>query len=88
MGGTGEAERDEYEREQERQRMLEEEKRRNRTPPPTLPEIESIGEGVRMDYGSAATDPAEESHAPENKLKSKKRPSGWFGGAGMFEGIS
>ena len=83
MGGTQE------DTARERQQEEEEELRRNRTPPPMLPEIETIGDGVRMDYGLLDGRSGGENVAPaeEDKIAARKRPSGWFGGAGMFEGI-
>ena len=80
MGGTTE---------EEAPRREEEEERRNRTPPPTLPEMETIGEGVRMDYGQGNTEKESvgQKEGQEEEIRQRKRPSGWFGGAGMFEGI-
>ena len=86
MGGTQE---DQERARRQRQLEEEEESRRNRTPPPTLPEMETIGEGVRMDYGLLDGRNAGEKakSVEEDEIAARRRPSGWFGGAGMFEGI-
>ena len=89
----------------------EEHRRRKGTPPPMLPEMENIGEGVRMEDGSGETEERGEiaggmgtgtggtqgavngsgkggqGQTGREKVRARKRPSGWFGGAGIFEGI-